>query len=75
MLGRCSGSSLKKDALCRVTREAEANQAKFTPEYLQIAFMQAIANNTKLYFGEKLPNMLLDLHRILPAAVGQDAIA
>ena len=56
---------------CRTTREAEANKAKFTPEYIQVAFMQAIANNTKLYFGEKLPNMLLDLHRILPAAQEQ----
>ncbi|KAK9915129.1 hypothetical protein WJX75_005056 [Coccomyxa subellipsoidea] len=55
----------------RTTREAEANKAKLTPEYIQVAFMQAIANNTKLYFGEKLPNMLLDLHRILPAAQGQ----
>ena len=45
-------------------------KAKLTPEYLQLAFMQAIANNTKLYFGEKLPSMLLDLHRILPAMQG-----
>lgn len=60
---------------CRITREAEANKAKLTPEYLQLAFMQAIANNTKLYFGEKVPNMLLDLHRILPAAQGQSPVA
>ncbi|CAL8468589.1 g8129 [Coccomyxa elongata] len=59
----------------RTTREAEANKAKLTPEYLQLAFMQAIANNTKLYFGEKLPNMLLDLHRILPAAQGRSPVA
>ncbi len=54
----------------RVTQEAEAMKAKLTPEFLQLAFMQAIANNTKLYFGEKLPSMLLDLHRILPALQG-----
>ena len=55
----------------RVTREAEANQQKLTPEFLQISFMKAISNNTKLYFGNKLPSMLLELHQILPALQGQ----
>jgi hypothetical protein len=54
-----------------VSQEAEAQKAKLTPEYLQLAFMQAVANNTKLYFGEKLPSMLLDFHGILPAMRGQ----
>lgn len=48
-------------------------KAKLTPEFLQLAFMQAVANNTKLYFGEKLPSMLLDLHRIVPALQGPGA--
>ena len=55
----------------RVTREAEANRQKLTPEFLQLSFMTAISNNTKLYFGDKLPSMLLELHQILPALRGQ----
>ena len=57
--------------MCRVSREAEANKQKLTPEFLQMTFMNAITNNTKLYFGEKLPSMLLELHQILPALQGQ----
>ena len=56
---------------CRVTREAEANKQKLTPEFLQMSFMTAISNNTKMYFGDKLPSMLLELHQILPALQGQ----
>ena len=55
----------------RVTREAEANKQKLTPEFLQMSFMTAISNNTKMYFGDKLPAMLLELHQILPALQGQ----
>ena len=55
----------------RVTREAEANKQKLTPEFLQMSFMTAISNNTKMYFGDKLPSMLLELHQILPALQGQ----
>ncbi len=57
--------------MSRVSREAEANKQKLTPEFLQLSFMTAIANNTKLYFGDKLPSMLLELHQILPALQGQ----
>ena len=56
---------------CRVSREAEANKQKLTPEFLQLSFMKAITNNTKLYFGEKLPSLMLELHEILPALQGQ----
>ncbi|KAK9829149.1 hypothetical protein WJX72_004197 [[Myrmecia] bisecta] len=44
----------------RLSREAETNQLKLTPEFLQLAFMQAITNNTKFFFGDKIPAMLLD---------------
>jgi hypothetical protein len=52
-------------------REAEAGRVQLTPEFLQMAFIQAISNNTKVFFGEKIPSMLLDLHGILPALQGQ----
>ncbi|OIW10253.1 hypothetical protein TanjilG_28004 [Lupinus angustifolius] len=44
----------------RVIKEAEANRLKLTPEFLELKFIEAIANNTKIFFGEKLPNMILD---------------
>lgn len=39
-------------------KDAEANSARLTPEFLQYTLLQAIANNTKIYFGDKLPTML-----------------
>ncbi|KAJ1393931.1 Erlin-2-B [Sesbania bispinosa] len=44
----------------RVIREAEANRLKLTPEFLQLKFIEAISNNTKIFFGDKVPNMVLD---------------
>ncbi|KAF4368165.1 uncharacterized protein LOC115698791 [Cannabis sativa] len=44
----------------RVIKEAEANKLKLTPQFLELRFIEAIANNTKIFFGEKLPNMILD---------------
>ncbi|XP_058070400.1 uncharacterized protein LOC131219335 [Magnolia sinica] len=44
----------------RVMREAEANKLKLTPEFLELKFIEAIANNSKIFFGDKVPNMILD---------------
>lgn len=44
----------------RVMKEAEANRLKLTPEYLELKFIEAIANNTKMFFGDKVPNMVMD---------------
>ncbi|KAK7317936.1 hypothetical protein RJT34_02577 [Clitoria ternatea] len=44
----------------RVIKEAEANRLKLTPEFLQLKFIEAIANNTKIFFGDKVPNMIFD---------------
>ncbi|XP_068468410.1 uncharacterized protein [Phaseolus vulgaris] len=44
----------------RVIKEAEANTLKLTPEFLHLKFIEAIANNTKIFFGDKVPNMILD---------------
>ncbi|KAJ7953910.1 erlin-2-B [Quillaja saponaria] len=44
----------------RVVREAEANKLKLTPQFLELKFIDAIADNTKIFFGEKVPNMVLD---------------
>jgi hypothetical protein len=38
----------------RLTKEAEANKLKLTAEFLELEFIRAIANNTKMFFGEKV---------------------
>lgn len=40
-----------------ITREADANKMLITPEFLQLESVRAISNNTKIYFGEKIPQM------------------
>ncbi|CAF3225975.1 unnamed protein product [Rotaria socialis] len=37
--------------------EAESNKVKLTPEYLQWSMYQALAKNTKVYFGNSIPNI------------------
>lgn len=44
----------------KAMRQAEAAQAQLTPEYLQLAWTHAISNNTKIYFGPSVSNMLID---------------
>lgn len=43
-------------------KEAEANKLKLTPEFLELRFIEAIANNSKIFFGNKARLIfLLDL--------------
>uniref|UniRef100_A0A7N0VK59 Band 7 domain-containing protein n=2 Tax=Kalanchoe fedtschenkoi TaxID=63787 RepID=A0A7N0VK59_KALFE len=44
----------------RVMKEAEANKLMLTPAYLELKFIEAITNNTKIFFGEKVPSMIFD---------------
>ncbi|KAJ4710744.1 erlin-2-B [Melia azedarach] len=44
----------------RVLKEAEANKLMLTPQFLELKFIEAIADNTKIFFGDKVPNMILD---------------
>ncbi|KZV43217.1 erlin-2-B-like [Dorcoceras hygrometricum] len=44
----------------RTVKEAEANKLMLTPQFLELKFIEAIANNSKIYFGNKVPNMVLD---------------
>jgi len=39
-------------------KQAEANKMKLTPEFLEFTRLTALKENTKFYFGEKLPNFL-----------------
>uniref|UniRef100_A0A671PZT8 Erlin-1 n=1 Tax=Sinocyclocheilus anshuiensis TaxID=1608454 RepID=A0A671PZT8_9TELE len=51
---------------------AEANRLKLTPEYLELIKYQAIAANSKIYFGQDIPNMFVDNSASQPTA-GQGA--
>lgn len=54
----------------RVMKEAEANKLKLTPQFLELKFIESISNNSKIFFGNKIPNMVLDqrlLGNFLPA--------
>ena len=44
----------------RAEREAAANELLLTRPYLEDRAIAAIGNNTKMFFGEKLPNVFLD---------------
>ncbi|XVE74339.1 hypothetical protein DITRI_Ditri12bG0009200 [Diplodiscus trichospermus] len=62
----------------RAMKEAEANKLKLTPEFLELKFIEAIADNTKIFFGDKVPNMVLDqrllgnfLHNVSRQAIGE----
>ncbi|KAM4677572.1 erlin-2 isoform 1-T2 [Discoglossus pictus] len=41
-------------------KAAESNQIKLTPEFLQLMKYQAIAANSKIYFGKDIPDMFMD---------------
>lgn len=44
----------------RVLKEAEANKLKLTPEFLELRFIESITNNTKIFYGDKIPSMVYD---------------
>uniref|UniRef100_A0A8D3CI43 Erlin-1 n=1 Tax=Scophthalmus maximus TaxID=52904 RepID=A0A8D3CI43_SCOMX len=41
-------------------KSAEANKVKLTTEYLELMKYQAIAANSKIYFGQDIPNMFVE---------------
>lgn len=44
----------------QISTEAEGNRLKLTPEFLELKFIESIASNTKIFFGDKVPNMIFD---------------
>jgi len=44
-----------------ITKTAEANKLLYTPEYLRALLYKSVANNTKIYFGEKIPGIYTGL--------------
>ena len=43
-----------------LTTEAEALNKKLTPEYLKYTLYTSLASNTKIFFGESIPQIFLD---------------
>jgi len=44
-----------------ITKSAEANKLLYTPEFLRALLYKSLANNTKIYFGEKIPGIYTGL--------------
>ena len=42
----------------RIIHEAEANNKRLTKEFIEYTRIVAMSNNTKVYFGNKIPNMV-----------------
>ncbi|XP_033732479.1 erlin-1-like isoform X2 [Pecten maximus] len=51
----------KSDAMFYAAeKESESNKAKLSAEYLELVKYQALASNTKIYFGNAIPDIFLD---------------
>jgi hypothetical protein len=44
----------------KALKEIESNKAKLTPEYLTLIKYESIAKNSKIYFGNSIPDMFSD---------------
>ena len=40
-------------------KEAEGNEKRLTDSFIEYQRIKSVANNSKIYFGERIPNMLL----------------
>ncbi|XP_005089259.1 erlin-1 [Aplysia californica] len=45
----------------KAQKEAESNKVKLTKEYLEMLKFQTLASNTKIYYGNSIPSMFVDL--------------
>merc|ERR1712196_540442 len=45
-------------------KESEGNSLLLTDAYLEFMHIQSLANNTKVYFGDKMPSMFVERPRI-----------
>jgi hypothetical protein len=45
----------------QISKQAEANKLLYTEEFLRALLYQSLANNTKIYFGDKIPTIFLDM--------------
>ena len=43
----------------KILRQAEANKLLYTPEYLELKRVEALAANQKIYFGPSIPHTFI----------------
>lgn len=55
------------------TQEALANEILLTPRYLQLQSISSYAQNTKVYFGDKIPSALYEQAAPLPPSASSSA--
>lgn len=55
--------ALSDAAYYKQIKESESNRELLTTEYLEYMHILALSNNTKVYFGEKMPNLFVDKSR------------
>ena len=58
----------------KILRQAEANKLLYTPEYLELKRVEALAANQKIYFGNQLPHTFVSSEVPL-SKVGPDVAA
>lgn len=44
----------------KALKEIDSNKAKLTPEFLKLSMYESISKNTKIYFGNSIPEMFSD---------------
>jgi len=47
-------------AFYKIVKESEANEARYTENFLRYTLFTSLSNNTKIYFGEKIPQIFID---------------
>ena len=52
-------------------QQAEGNKMLLTPEYLELKRLEAISQNSKIYFGSDLPKMFMDSSHDTPKTVAK----
>jgi len=45
----------------KAQKTSESNQVQLTPQYLEMLKFQSIASNTKIYYGNSIPDMFIDI--------------
>lgn len=56
-------------------KEAEIHKLMLSPEYLELKKYEAIATNTKVYFGNSIPDMFLDVQPQVVEAIKQAKVS
>lgn len=59
--------SLADAAFYKALKEVESDKLRLTPEYLTLRKYEALAKNTKIYFGNSIPDMFAEGGSISPA--------